>query len=149
MKNNNREQISETGVQAGSFMLNQRSEALATRLENGAAVLGALASTLSEGEWQTHLPRDGRKVAVIVHHVASMCPIEIRLANLLAAGRLIAGVTWDTVYTISRDHATENDNVAKESRTRTVEKQQRGCGRGHPRLDRHSARQCRACVVQQ
>ena len=74
-----------------------------------------LASTLSDAEWQTRLPKDGRKIGVVVHHVASMYPIEIQLASLLAAGQPIAGVTWDAVETINRDHAKENDNVTREA----------------------------------
>src|SRR3954454_23552076 len=109
------EQITETREPLVSSMPSQRAEALAVRLENGAAALASLASTLSEAEWQTRLPRNGRKIGAIVHHVASMYPIEIQLASLLAAGRPIAGVTWDAVDTINRDHAIENDNVTKEA----------------------------------
>jgi hypothetical protein len=94
--------------------MSHRSEALAARLEAGAAALAAFASTLSEAEWQTPLPKDGRKVGVVVHHVASMYPIEIQLASLLAAGQPIAGVTWDAVATINRNHAVENDAILKE-----------------------------------
>ena len=115
MKNHNYDQITEPQSPSLGAMLNQRSEALATRLENGATALAAFAATLSEAEWQTHLPKDGRKVGVVVHHVASMYPIEIQLASLLAAGQPIMGVTWDAVDTINRDHAKENDNVAKEA----------------------------------
>lgn len=115
MKNNNREQITETQLPPIGVMLNQRSEALATRLENGAAALAAFAATLAETEWQTRLPKDGRKAGVVVHHVASMYPIEIQLASLLAAGQPIVNVTWDAVDTINRDHAKENDNVSKEA----------------------------------
>jgi hypothetical protein len=93
--------------------LNKRSEALAARLENGAASLALFAASLSDAEWQTHLPRNGRKVGVVVHHVASMYPIEIQLASLLAAGQPITGVTWDAVDAINRDHANANDNVSK------------------------------------
>src|SRR6516162_2659084 len=92
-----------------------RSEALAARLEAGATELAMFAATLSEAEWQMHLPKDGRKVGVVVHHVASMYPIEIQLASLLAAGQPITGVTWDAVDAINRDHAKEYDNVAKEA----------------------------------
>ena len=115
MQNHNYEQIIETQSPSLGAMLNQRSEALATRLENGATDLAALAATLSQAEWQTRLPKDGRKVGVVVHHVASMYPIEIQLASLLAAGQPITGVTWDAVDTINRDHAKENDNVTKEA----------------------------------
>ena len=115
MTNHHREQVSETQSPPLRAMLNQRSEALATRLENGATALAALAATLSESEWQMRLPADGRKIGVIVHHVASMYPIEIHLATLLAAGQPIVGVTWDAVHTINRDHAKENDKVTKEA----------------------------------
>src|SRR5215475_11839238 len=95
--------------------MSHRSEALAARLEAGAAALAAFASMLSEAEWQMRLPKDGRKVGVVVHHVASMYPLEMQLASLLAAGKPIAGVTWDAVDTINRDHADDNDNVTKEA----------------------------------
>jgi len=115
MKSADYEQIAETRSPAATAMLSQRSEALAIRLENGAAALAAFANTLSEAEWQTRLPEDGRKVGVVVHHVASMYPMEIQLAKLLAAGRPITGVAWDDVDTINRNHAIENDDVAKEA----------------------------------
>lgn len=115
MKNHNYEQVTEPQSSPPGAMLNRRSEALAIRLENGATALAAFAATLSEAEWQTRLPKDNRKVGVVVHHVASMYPIEIQLAGLLAAGQPIMGVTWDAVDTINRDHAKENDNVAKEA----------------------------------
>jgi DinB superfamily len=95
--------------------VSRRSEALAARLETGAAALAAFVAELSETEWRTQLPRDGRKVGVVVHHVASMYPIEIQLASLLAAGQPVTGVTWDAIATINRDHAKENDNVTKEA----------------------------------
>jgi hypothetical protein len=94
---------------------NRRSEALAARLEAGANALAALAATLTEAEWQTRLPKDGRRIGVVVHHVASMYPVEIHLATQLAAGQPIAGVTWDAVAGMNRDHAREHENVAKEA----------------------------------
>jgi hypothetical protein len=95
--------------------MNRRSEPLATRLEAGAAALAAFAATLSEAEWQMRVPKDGRKIGVVVHHVASVYPIEIQLAKLLATGQPIAGVTWDAIDTMNRDHAKENDAVTKEA----------------------------------
>ena len=84
-------------------------------LEAGAAALAAFASTVSETEWQMRLPKDGRKVGVVVHHAASMYPVEIHLATLLAAGQPVTGVTWDAVATMNRDHAQENDGITKEA----------------------------------
>ncbi|MDQ2871038.1 MAG: DinB family protein [Acidobacteriota bacterium] len=87
--------------------------ALADRLEQGAGSLAAFASGLSEEQWQTRLPQDGRRIGVIVHHVGSMYPIEIELAQKLAAGEPIAGVTWETVHGINAAHAREQDGVTK------------------------------------
>jgi hypothetical protein len=95
--------------------MNHRSEALAARLEAGAAALAAFAETLSDAEWQMPLPKDGRKIGVVVHHVASVYPIEIQLAGLLAAGQPISGVTWDVVNAMNSDHAKANDGVTKEA----------------------------------
>jgi DinB superfamily len=95
--------------------MNNRSEALAARLEAGAAKLAAFAATLSETEWQTPVPHDGRKIGVVVHHVASVYPIEIHLAKSLAGGQPITTVTWDAVHEMNRNHAKENDGVTKEA----------------------------------
>ena len=95
--------------------MNQRSEALAARLEAGAAALAAFAETLSDAQWDTRVPKDGRKIGVVVHHVASVYPIEIHLASLLADGQPVIGVTWDVVAAMNLDHAKENDAVSKEA----------------------------------
>ena len=92
-----------------------RSEALAERLEAGAAALASFASTLTESEWQTRVPKDGRKIGVVVHHVASVYPIEIQLAQVLAGGNPVTGVTWDVVHEMNAGHAKENDAVTKEA----------------------------------
>jgi hypothetical protein len=93
----------------------RRANALAERLEQGAAALAALANTLTDLEWQTRIPKDGRKVGVVVHHVATMYPIEIELAQALAGGGPIAGVSWDDVHGINARHAVEYDSVTKDA----------------------------------
>lgn len=95
--------------------MNNRSEALAARLEAGATALAAFAAALSETEWRTPVPHDGRKVGVVVHHVASVYPIEVHLAQALAAGQPITDVTWDAVHAMNAGHARENDGVTKET----------------------------------
>ncbi len=95
--------------------MSDRSEALAARLEAGATKLAEFAATLSETEWQTPVPHDGRKIGVVLHHVASVYAIEINLAQSLAAGQPITAVTWDAVHAMNRDHAKENDGVTKEA----------------------------------
>ena len=90
-----------------------RANALADRLEQGAAALAELASALTTAEWQLPLPRDGRKVGVVVHHVASVYPLEIQLAQTLAAGTPITGVTSDVVNEMNAGHAREHGGVTK------------------------------------
>lgn len=92
-----------------------RSRALAERLEQGAKALADLASTLTDAEWETRVPKDGRKVGVIVHHVASVYPIEIQLAQTLAAGKPVLGVTMDDVHAMNAGHAKDNDAVSKQA----------------------------------
>lgn len=95
--------------------MSHRSNALAERLEQGARALSTFASSLTDAEWHSRIPRDGRKVGVVIHHVATMYPLEIQLAQKLAAGHAIAGVTWDIVHGINADHARENDTVTREA----------------------------------
>jgi len=89
--------------------------ALADRLEQGAGALATFASSLTDAEWQTRVPKDGRKVGVIVHHVASVYPVEIQLAQTLAAGTPVTGVTWDVIHDLNAGHAREYDAVTKEA----------------------------------
>ena len=94
---------------------NARANALADRLEQGAAALTSLARGLNDAQWQTPIPHDGRKVGVVVHHVASVYPIEIQLAQALAAGNPVTGVSWNDVHTMNAGHAKDNDTVTKEA----------------------------------
>src|SRR6266566_2866748 len=110
MKSENMEQITDTQFPTLGATMNYRSEALAARLEAGATALAAFAATLSETEWQTRLPKDGRKIGVVVHHVASVYPVEIHLASLLASGQPIT-VSWDAIDTMNSDHAEGNDGA--------------------------------------
>ena len=66
--------------------MSKRTDALADRLEQGARALAAFAGALTEAEWRTRVPKDGRKVGVIVHHVATVYPLEIQLARAIAGG---------------------------------------------------------------
>lgn len=93
--------------------MSQRAQALADRLEKGADALAAFARTLSPAEWKTPVPKDGRTVGVVVHHVASIYPLEIQLAQTLAAGKPIAGVTWDAVNELNAGHARDHAAVEK------------------------------------
>src|SRR5689334_24941194 len=93
--------------------MSQRATALADRLEKGAKALAELASSTTEAEWNTPLPGDGRTVGVVVHHVASVYPIEIQLAQVLASGKPITDVTWAGIHKMNADHHRNHAETSK------------------------------------
>jgi hypothetical protein len=94
--------------------MSKRSYELARRLELGALTLEAFASSLTEFEWQSRVPRDGRRIGVVVHHVASVYPIEIQLAQTVAKGEGIEGLTAEVINKMNAEHAKKFDGVTKE-----------------------------------
>jgi hypothetical protein len=91
-----------------------RTEQLASRLEQGAQALAEFAEQLSDAQWRKKLPGDGRPVGVVVHHVASMYPIEVDIARTVGAGKPIVGLTYeDAVKKMNAKHAADNAKAAK------------------------------------
>jgi hypothetical protein len=107
-------QMATTTIDGTQVAASTRAEDLARRLEEGIDALIAFANTLTEAQWQTPVPKDGRKAGVVVHHVASVFPIEIELAQQLARGKAITGVTWDDVHAMNAGHARDNAAVTRE-----------------------------------
>ena len=93
---------------------NLRANALADRLEQGADALITFAMTLTDAEWRMPLPKDGRAIGVIVHHVASVYPIEIDLAQRVANGHAITGVTNADIDAMNAQHAADHANVTRD-----------------------------------
>jgi hypothetical protein len=96
--------------------MSHRAESLAARIEEGAAGLAAFAEGLSDAEWRTPVSaggRDRRSVGVIVHHVASVYPIEIDLARSIAGGKAVTDVTWEVVAEMNAKHARDQAGVTK------------------------------------
>ena len=94
--------------------MSTRANALAVRLELGARELATFALTLTDAEWRSRIPGDGRRIGVVVHHVAYMYPIEIQVAQTVAEGQPVVGLSWDDVHAINAAHARENDAVTRE-----------------------------------
>jgi hypothetical protein len=95
--------------------MGRRAESLADRIEEGAAGLAAYAEGLSDAEWRTPVVsgKDRRPVGVLVHHVASMYPIEIDVVRVVADGKPVTDVTWEAVADINAKHASDNAEVSK------------------------------------
>jgi hypothetical protein len=94
--------------------MSRRAESLAARIEEGATGLAAFAEGLSDTEWRTSVSSsDRRSIGVIVHHVASVYPIEIELARAIASGKAIRDVTWEVVAQLNATHARDQAEVTK------------------------------------
>ena len=98
--------------------MSKRTEELATRLEQGYAQLASYAEGMSAQEWAALIPQEGRSVGVLVHHVATMYPVEVGVAQIIANGQAVAGLTWDLVADMNANHALEH---AEPDRTATLE----------------------------
>jgi hypothetical protein len=105
--------------------MSKRTEALARRLEKGALALEAYANALTDAEWNTRVPHDGRRIGVVVHHVATMYPLEIELAQKITTGHPIEGITWEVVAQMNAAHAKEYDDVTKEQAIELLRKNSR------------------------
>ena len=110
------EDFEQLKTQPNTTRTTSRAESLADRIEEGAAVLAAFAEGLSGEEWRTPVSesgRNGRPVGVIVHHVASVYPIEIDLARAIASGKAVTDVTWNVVAELNAKHAHEHAEETK------------------------------------
>jgi hypothetical protein len=96
------------------MMTNHHARELAERLVQGANALAAFAETLSSAEWQTRVPGDNRRVGTIVHHVASVYPVEIELALTVAAGTAVTGMTMNDIHAMNANHAKEWDGGSRD-----------------------------------
>jgi len=93
--------------------MSTRANALADRLEQGAAQLASYAEGLSDAEWGTICPNEQRPVGVLIHHVASAYPVEVDLIQVLASGKAVEGVSWDMVDQMNADHADSHLTCSK------------------------------------
>jgi hypothetical protein len=92
----------------------RRAAMLAERIEEGAALLADFAEGLSDEEWHTPVSNsDRRPVGVIVHHVASVYPVEIELARAIASGKTVTDVTWEVIAGMNAGHARDQTGVTK------------------------------------
>src|SRR5690349_6468399 len=100
----------------------RHANALAEQLEQGARALVAFARDLTADEWTARMPHDGRAIGVIVHHVASVYPLEIQLAQAVGQGHAVTGVTMKDVDEMNAKHALDNASVTKDAAIELLEK---------------------------
>jgi hypothetical protein len=115
-----------TRKEAKGGAVSRRAELLARRIEEGAAGLAAFAEGLSEAEWGIPVSaKDRRPVGVIVHHVATMYPIEVDVARAIVSGKSVMDVTWEVVAELNANHAREHAGVSKAATLELLHKNSR------------------------
>jgi hypothetical protein len=90
-----------------------RAEALARRVEEGHARIVSFIENCSREDWGTIVPGEERTVGVLLHHVASVLPVELDLVKALAVGKAIEGVTAVEVNQMNAAHAQDNSGVTR------------------------------------
>jgi len=96
--------------------MSRRAELLAARIEEGANGLAAFAEKLTDAEWKSPGSTGGndrRPVGVVIHHVASVYPIEVDLAKTIGSGKAVTEVTWEAVAELNSGHSKEQAAVGK------------------------------------
>ncbi len=108
--------LDDTSINLNRRAQPHRATLLADRIEEGAARLETFASSLTDEEWNTLVVESGalgRSIGVIVHHVASVYPIEVDLARTIASGQAVTHVTWELVSELNAEHATRFANASR------------------------------------
>ena len=114
------------------------------RLERGARSLADFASALTEASGGPR-SRGRRKVGVLCitsQHV----PAGDQLAQTLAAGQTVVGVTMDDVHALNAAHAWTTRR-SRRGRAEPASDQQRSSRGGHPGAERRGARSGRSVVA--
>ena len=57
---------------------------------------------------------DGRTIGVVIHHVASVYPVEVELAQTIGKGNSITEVTKEAIDKMNAEHANENKKVDRQ-----------------------------------
>jgi hypothetical protein len=91
-----------------------RAQTLAQRIERGCTNLAEYARSLSASQWDTVIPPDGRKAGVIIHHVATVYPLEVHIAKEVASGKAVEGITYAMVAELNAKHAQDSSAVNKD-----------------------------------
>jgi hypothetical protein len=98
----------------GDSAASRRAAALADRIEEGAAQLAAFAEGLSEAQCSQPISAtDRRTIAVVLHHVAFVYPIEIDAARKIASGQAALEVTWDAIVALNANHSRDTAAITK------------------------------------
>jgi hypothetical protein len=85
--------------------MNERAQALASRMERANNALIATIEQISEADWRTRCASDDRLVSAVVHHVAESHMFVLRATQMVAVGGGLPTLTWEMVHADNARHA--------------------------------------------
>ena len=105
--------------------MSERAAELAAQFERANQNFIEEVERLTDDQWRRLVPGENWTVGVVVHHVASVYPIELDLARTVASGKPIVGVTYEgAIKDMNAKHAAEHANA---TRKETLELLRRNC----------------------
>jgi uncharacterized damage-inducible protein DinB len=93
--------------------MSERARSYADRLEQANRELIATVERLSDGEWRTPTAGEGWSAGVVAHHVAENHHTLIGLVQLIADGRSLPSLTWETIHRGNAEHARKHAETTK------------------------------------
>jgi uncharacterized damage-inducible protein DinB len=93
--------------------MSERARTLAQHLEQANHDLIATIEGLSDAQWRTKTPGDGRSVGVVAHHVATSHKAVAGLAGAIAHGKPVPPITMEMIHEGNATHAAQHANCTK------------------------------------
>jgi len=93
--------------------MSERARTLAQQFEQANHELIATVERLSDAQWRTKTPGDGRSVGVVAHHVAEGHKTIAGLAGTIAHGQPVPALTMDMIHQGNAAHAAQHANCTK------------------------------------
>ncbi len=93
--------------------MSERAKTLAHQLEQANQSLAATLEGLSDAQWRTKTPGDGRSVGVVAHHVAASHKSVAGLVGAITHGKTIPALTMDMIHEGNAAHAAQHASCTK------------------------------------
>ena len=93
--------------------MSERARHLAQQFEQANHELIATVERLSDAQWQTKTPGDGRSVGVVAHHVAEGHKGIAGLAGAIAHGQPVPPLTMEMIHQGNATHASQHAHCTK------------------------------------
>ena len=90
-----------------------RAEQLASKFDQSCREFTGVVERLNDADWKKQTAAEKWSVGVVAHHVAGGCAVIAGLAQKVAKGEALPGLTMDMIHDMNAKHAKEHANVTK------------------------------------